>query len=207
LNGGQRSALKMIVIPRLDKNDATGTDIASSSGGMKLKEVAFLLGMVGAGFGEVHTDLQTVRTVDLNRYMGKWYEIARYPNRFEKKCVSDITAEYTLRADGKVLVVNSCRKMDGNWNVSRGTAKVVDKQTNAKLKVTFFWPFYGDYWVIDLDPDYRFAVVSDPARKYLWILSRTPQMDRLTYERIRARIREKGFDPARLIQPAQSAGR
>lgn len=115
--------------------------------------------------------LRTVSSVDLSRYSGTWYEIARYPNRFQRDCQSDTTAEYTIRKDGKV-------------KTARGTAKVADKATNAKLKVTFFWPFYGDYWIIGLSPDYRYAIVGEPNRKYLWILSRTPDMDATTYKEL-----------------------
>ncbi len=148
--------------------------------------------------------LSTVGHVDLAKYVGKWYEIARYPNTFEKKCASDVTAEYILRDDGKITVKNSCRKDNGKMTVSEGTAKIVDASTNAKLKVTFFWPFYGDYWIVDLAPDYSYAVVSEPDRKYLWVLSRTPQMSTQTYDRVLGRLTELGFDPAKLIKPPQS---
>lgn len=146
--------------------------------------------------------LRTVSSVDLKRYAGRWYEIARYPNRFERRCASDITAEYFLRDDGKIRVVNSCLESGGRRRESIGSAKAVDS-TNAKLKVTFFWPFSGDYWIIDLDQDYRYAVVSEPKRKYLWILSRTSQMNRAQWSPILERLRELGFDPARLIMPKQ----
>ncbi len=149
--------------------------------------------------------LVTVRQVDLNRYAGTWYEIARYPNRFQKKCDSDTKAMYLLRGDGTVGVVNSCRKSDGTITSNKGTAKVVDAATNAKLKVTFFWPFSGNYWILDLAPDYSYAVVGEPSRKYLWILSRTPQMDDATYRAITERIRFLGYDPSRLIRTKQSA--
>lgn len=148
--------------------------------------------------------LRTVDSVDLSRYTGTWYEIARYPNRFQRDCQSDTTAEYTLRKDGKVQVVNSCRQKDGKIKTARGTAKIADKTTNAKLRVTFFWPFYGDYWVIGLDSDYRYAIVGEPKRKYLWILSRTPEMDGTTYEKIVEQIRAASYDPEKLIKTRQS---
>ncbi len=173
---------------------------------MKLKHIAVLLGAVSAAFADSASELKTVPSVDLNRYVGKWYEIARYPNRFEKECTADVTAQYTLRPDGKIEVVNSCRKADGTMKSSKGSAKVADKKTNAKLKVTFFWPFYGKYWIIELDPEYRYAVVSEPGRDYLWILSRTPKLDPAVYDAITARLRQNGFDPSRLIQPIQNAG-
>ncbi len=157
-----------------------------------------------AGDSGTRPPLRTVDGVDLNRYSGTWYEIARYPNRFQRACQSDTTAEYTVRKDGKVQVVNSCRQKDGKTKTARGTAKVADKRTNAKLRVTFFWPFYGDYWVIGLSPDYRFAIVGEPKRKYLWILSRTPEMDGATYKGVLEHIRSAGYDPDKLINTRQS---
>ena len=129
-------------------------------------------------------ELEVVQSVDLTRYIGRWYEIARLPNRFEKKCADSVTATYTLRSDGKVEVVNRCRKENGKYTTATGKAKVVDKKTNAKLKVTFFWPFYGDYWILDLGPNYEYAVVGSPDRDYLWILSRTPQLDEQLVQRL-----------------------
>ena len=140
--------------------------------------------------------LTTVPYVDIERYMGKWYEIASFPQRFQKNCTAS-TADYSLRSDGKVSVVNSCRDKipSGPERVARGTARVVDKETNAKLKVTFFWPFSGDYWVIDLADDYSYAVVGHPSRTYLWILSRTPTMNEELYQSILLRlVNEKEYD-------------
>ncbi len=171
---------------------------------MRLSRLAFFVGLVSASFADAQPPLQTVPHVDLPRYVGKWYEVARYPNRFEKDCVSDVTAQYTLLPDGKIEVLNSCRKADGKLKSSKGKAKVVDSQTNAKLKVTFFWPFYGDYWIIALDPDYRYAVISEPKRKYLWILSRTPQLAPELRTRAVEAIKAQGLDPSRLIEPRQS---
>jgi apolipoprotein D and lipocalin family protein len=164
--------------------------------------------MVSAGSAAAESTtrqpLRTVDSVDLSRYSGTWYEIARYPNRFQRDCQSDTTAEYTLRKDGKVQVLNSCRQKDGKTKTARGTAKVADKTTNAKLRVTFFWPFYGDYWVIGLSPDYRYAIVGEPKRKYLWILSRTPEMDEGTYKEALEQIRAAGYDPDKLLKTRQS---
>ena len=148
--------------------------------------------------------LTAVDRVDLRRYSGTWYEIARYANRFQRDCQSNTTAEYTLRKDGKVQVVNSCRQKDGKTKTARGTAKVADKTSNAKLKVTFFWPFYGDYWVIGLSPDYRYAIVGEPKRKYLWILSRTLEMDEGTYKEALERVRTTGYDPDKLLKTPHS---
>lgn len=171
---------------------------------MRLSRLAFFLGLLSAAFADAQSPLQTVSHVDLNRYAGRWYEVARYPNRFEKDCASDVTAQYTLLSDGKVEVLNSCRQSNGKMKSSKGKAKVVDQQTNAKLKVTFFWPFYGDYWIIALDPDYRYAVVSEPKRKYLWILSRTPHLAPELRARALEAIKAQGLDPSKLIEPPQS---
>ena len=148
-------------------------------------------------------DLEVVSSVDLSRYVGQWYEIARLPNRFEKKCADSVTATYTLRPDGKVDVVNRCRKANGEYTTAKGKAKIVDKKTNAKLKVTFFWPFYGDYWILDLGPDYEYAVVGAPNRDYLWILSRTPRIDEQLYQRLVAKMASRGFETERMIRTSQ----
>lgn len=139
--------------------------------------------------------LQTVPHLDLNRYLGDWFEIATIPQSFQKECTAT-RAKYSLRSDGEVDVVNSCRLRSPNGPEKKihGRARVADKQTNAKLKVSFFWPFWSDYWVIDLGKDYEYAVVSGPTRKYLWILSRTPEMDPEVYEGILQRLRAQGFD-------------
>lgn len=152
----------------------------------------------------VGSDLQVVDDVDLARYAGMWYEIARYAASFEQDCVGS-TADYTLRPDGRIEVVNRCRHctMDGPVRKFRATARVVDPQTNAKLKVGYFWPLEGDYWIIDLDRDYQWAVVGEPNRKYLWILARTPQLDHATYQSILAGLPAKGYDPDRLIRTEQ----
>ncbi len=149
--------------------------------------------------------LRTVEHVDLSRYVGKWYEIARYPNRFQRNCQSDTSATYTLRKDGKVQVVNTCLEKNGKMKTARGTAHIADKQTNAKLRVTFFWPFYGDYWVVGLDPEYRYAIVGEPQRKYLWILSRTPEMTGDMYRQALEQVQALGYDPARLLKTKHTA--
>lgn len=137
--------------------------------------------------------------------MGQWYEIARLPNRFEKKCADSVTATYTLRPDGKIKVVNRCRKATGEFTTANGKAKIVDQETNAKLKVTFFWPFYGHYWILDLGPNYEYAVVGDPSRNYLWILSRTPQIDEALYQQLLAKMAARGFQTGRMIRTTQPA--
>lgn len=149
--------------------------------------------------------LPTVPHLDLSRYTGRWYEIARYPNRFEKQCDRDTTAEYAVRPDGKISVVNTCTRADGTADQARGWAKVADADSNARLKVTFFWPFFGDYWVLELGDNYEYAVVGEPGRKYLWILSRTPHMDEVTYAAITRRLSARGYDPTRLLRVKQTA--
>ncbi len=156
--------------------------------------------------GAPERPLQVVPAVDLARYSGKWYEIARLPNRFQRKCVSDTSATYTLRADGRITVVNECRTADGRITSVKGTARVSSKAgPNTKLKVTFFWPFSGDYWIIDLDSEYRWAVVGEPGRKYLWILARDRQIDDALFNKIVGRIKAQGYDAAGLIKTAHRA--
>jgi apolipoprotein D and lipocalin family protein len=167
--------------------------------------LGMLLPLVLMSSTERRTPLQVVPSVDLPRYAGSWYEIARLPNRFQRDCASDTTATYTLRADGKLTVLNTCRTSDGRTKSAKGTARVADnKGPKTKLKVTFFWPFSGNYWIIDLDPDYRWAVVGEPDRKYLWILSRTPRMDGTLYEQILERAKQQGYDLTRLLKTTHS---
>jgi apolipoprotein D and lipocalin family protein len=149
-------------------------------------------------------DLKTVEYVDVNRYMGTWYEVSKYPQKFEKGLVG-VTATYRLLKNGKVEVLNSGFKdtFEGKIKIAKGKAHIVDKNTNAKLKVTFFWPFYGDYWIIDLGKDYEFAVVGGPNRKYLWILSRTHAMNPEIYNQIIERLKAKGYDISKLEIVAQ----
>ena len=133
--------------------------------------------------------LVAVAEVDLQRYAGTWYEIASYPQRFQKGC-HGTTATYTLNADGTIAVLNACNKdaPDGPKVSAEGRARVPDPTKPGQLEVSFFGPFWGDYWVIDLDNDYRYAVVGQPSRDYLWILSRTPQIDAAVYEQILDRL-------------------
>jgi apolipoprotein D and lipocalin family protein len=143
--------------------------------------------------------LQTVAHVDLARYVGTWYEIASFPQSFQRGCVAT-TATYTIRADGDIDVLNRCRKdaLDGKEKSALGRARVVDRATNAKLEVSFFRPFWGDYWIVDLGTDYDYAVVGHPGRDYLWILGRAPTMPETTYEGILARLKAQGYDTSRL---------
>jgi apolipoprotein D and lipocalin family protein len=137
--------------------------------------------------------------------MGRWFEIASYPQRFQKGCHCT-TAQYTLSEKGYVIVENRCNRnsIQGRESYIKGKAFVQKNSGNAKLKVQFFWPFRAKYWIIDLADDYSFAVVSHPNKKYLWILSRTPKMDEQVFEKIIDRLRTKGFDLSKLqftVQP------
>jgi lipocalin/uncharacterized protein YbjT (DUF2867 family)/ligand-binding SRPBCC domain-containing protein len=157
--------------------------------------------------------VQTVPFVDLNRYAGDWFEIARFQNRFQRQCVGDVRASYTRRSDGRIDVVNRCRTADGQTE-ARGVARLVDEQTRAKLKVRFApawlsWlpPVWGDYWIIGLASDYSWAVVGDPGREYLWILARTPRLSAELMAAARTAAQENGFDIGRLVQTPQETRR
>lgn len=149
--------------------------------------------------------LKPVPDLDLDRYAGVWHEIARLPNRFEDQCVSDITATYTPREDGRIRVVNACKEDDGRIDAVEGEARQAG-DLPSRLEVRFapkwlsFLPFvWADYWVIALDDDYRWALVGEPDRKYLWILSREQQLDAETFEAIKERARGLGYDLADLL--------
>lgn len=143
--------------------------------------------------------LQTVPHVDLKKYAGKWYEIASFPQRFQKGCFGT-SVEYTLTDKDYIIVENRCNKdsIDGKLTKIKGKAFVVENTGNAKLNVQFFWPFKGKYWIIDVSDDYSYAVVGHPNRKYLWILSRSPTMKDTTYQKIIFKIKEKGFDISKI---------
>ena len=157
-----------------------------------------------AGSMKQSPPLQVVSHVDLNRYLGTWYEIARIPHRFQEGCFAS-RATYTLLEDGKIGVLNQCYKgsLQGELSSAKGKAWVVDKETNAKLKVSFFWPFTGDYWIIDLGENYEYAVVGHPSRTYLWILSRTPEMDEALYNRLLDKLQKQSYDTNKLIKSPQ----
>jgi apolipoprotein D and lipocalin family protein len=141
--------------------------------------------------------VQSVPGVDLGRYVGRWYEIAAFPMYFQRKCIGDTTAEYALRPDGDITVVNRCRTADG-FDEAVGKAWAVEGSRNSRLKVSFFWPFRADYWVVGLDDDYRWAVVGNPNRKYLWILARTPALPADQLERALQAAGSQGFDLTQL---------
>jgi apolipoprotein D and lipocalin family protein len=149
--------------------------------------------------------LATIQALDVPRYMGRWYEVAKYPNRFQAKCVGDTSADYSLLSDGSLRVVNRCRQANGEMDEAVGTARQVGGPTSPKLEVRFapWWlgwlpAVWGNYWVIDLDPDYRLAAVSEPRREYLWVLSRTPAVEPAAYQALLGRLRAQGFDLEKL---------
>jgi apolipoprotein D and lipocalin family protein len=148
---------------------------------------------------------QPVSSVDLKRYAGVWYEIAKIPNRFQKKCSQNTTAQYSLRTDGRIDVINRCVTKKGRTIEAIGIAKVVDTSTNSKLKVSFvrflgIQLFWGDYWIIGLDSDYKYAIVGHPKRKYGWILSRNRKLKEKEWQEVHVILKEQGYDPNRFIQ-------
>ena len=149
-------------------------------------------------------DTTTEKDVDIGRYLGKWYEIARFPNSFEKGLVG-VTAEYSYRKDGKIRVVNSGYKdsLDGKRSRIEGKAKIPDKDEPGKLKVSFFLFFYSDYYILELDEDYRWALVGSSSPTYLWILSRTPLIDEETVQTILNMAKERGYELSDLIRVEQ----
>jgi apolipoprotein D and lipocalin family protein len=162
--------------------------------------------------GRSQDAVRTVEAVDLDRYLGDWFEIARYPNSFQRDCASDVRASYSRRPDGRIDVVNRCRARDGAVDEAKGVARVVNQHTNAQLKVRFapaflsFLPFvWGDYWILGLGESYSWAVVGSPDRKYLWILARDPALGAERYEEALSIARSNGFDTGRLVRTDQRA--
>ena len=149
-------------------------------------------------------DKTTVKELDLERYMGKWYEIARFPHSFEKNLVG-VTATYSIRENGKIRVLNEGYKKNlaGKLKQAEGKAKVPDENEPGKLKVAFFWNFYADYYVLELDEDYQYAMIGSKSDNYFWILSRSPQMDPATYERLLDNARKRGYNLEKLIKVPQ----
>jgi apolipoprotein D and lipocalin family protein len=153
---------------------------------------------------------KTVATLDVDRYVGKWYEIARFPNSYQRRCVRNVTAEYVKRTDGKISVINRCNKVDGAVEEVTGIARVMGAVGSSKLEVLFApewlsWVSlaWADYWVLDLAPDYSVAVIGEPTRESLWILSRTPQLPAATYEELVNRVTAQGYDTSRLVKTTQ----
>jgi apolipoprotein D and lipocalin family protein len=161
--------------------------------------------------GAPSAPVRALEAVDLRRYVGDWFEIARFPNRFQQRCAGAVRATYALRPDGRIDVINRCRTADGRVTEARGVARVVDPHTSAKLKVRFapaalsFLPLvWGDYWIVGLADDYSWAVVGAPNRAYLWILSRTTTLDPDQMASALAAAQANGFDVTRLTTTSHS---
>lgn len=158
------------------------------------------------------SSVKTITSLDVPRYMGTWYEIAKFPNWFQKKCVSNTQAVYSIRSDGNLKVLNSCRTADGEITEAEGTARQIGAKDSPKLEVrfapawlSFLAMVWGDYWVIDLDPQYQLAAISDPRREYLWVLSRTPQLDKKIYDALLQRLQSQQFDIRKLELTSQTS--
>ncbi|WP_224788781.1 lipocalin family protein [Pandoraea terrae] len=167
----------------------------------------------GAGQEPVASRVRPVQALDVSRYQGTWYEIARYPNFFERKCVGDVTATYEPQADGTLRVLNRCRKEDGTEDIAVGIGRPdVKGGSTARFKVTFVpkwlewvpW-LYANYWIVVLDDDYHYAAIGEPSREYLWVLSRTPKLDDNTLYQIHAKLRKQGYDTDKLVLTPQKA--
>lgn len=167
---------------------------------MKTFILTSLLVGLGAVASAQQIDYTTITAFDLNRYLGKWYEIARYDHAFERGLVGT-TAEYTLRDDGKIKVLNSgyLNGLNGSYQESVGKAKPNKNGEPGQLRVSFFGPFYGDYYILDLAPDYSYSVVGSSSPKYLWILSRTPQLSAEVQSKILHNLQKRGYDTTKLI--------
>ncbi len=149
-------------------------------------------------------DVHTVPSVDLHRYAGTWYEIGSFPQFFLRKCISDTSSDLRLKDDGSVAVTNGCMTEHG-WDIAHGHGRIVKDTGNAQIKVTFFWVFTGNYWIIGLDPDYRWAVIGDPTRKYLWIISRSKTLSATDLEKARQAAIAQGYDLSKLNYTKQSS--
>ena len=152
-------------------------------------------------------DKTVVKELEIEKYLGTWYEIARYDHRFERNLVG-VSATYSFRPDGKIKVVNAGYKgsLDGPRSEAIGKAKIPDPQVPSKLKVSFFWFFYGDYWVLELEENYQWALVGSDKDNYLWILSRTPQMEDDLYQKLLNKLYSRGYDVKKLIKIPQKPG-
>ncbi|MEP6557077.1 MAG: lipocalin family protein [Burkholderiales bacterium] len=159
--------------------------------------------LLGACASQPQATLPTVASVDLAGYMGNWYEIARLPNRFQRDCVADTQASYTLEGDS-VAVVNRCRDKNGKIERAEGVAHVVEGSSNAKLRVSFFRPFYGDYWILAFGPARQWVLVGEPGRDNAWVLARSPQLPPPQLDAALSRAAELGFDRAAFLRTPQT---
>lgn len=183
---------------------------------MFAKAIATVLGLLAFATALFPTSaaaaapVQAIATLDVPRYMGQWYEIAKFPNRFQKKCVANTVAQYTLLTSGRVRVTNRCRMTSGEMDEAIGVARQVGPKNSPKLKVRFApeWlsfldAVWGDYWVLDLDPAYQLVAVGEPSREYLWVLSRTPTVPATEYQALLRRLDAQGFEVRNLVLSPQ----
>lgn len=172
-----------------------------------------LLTLAAAAFGQQAkpAELEAVKTFDLGKYAGTWYEIAAFPNKFQKSCVGNITVKYVLKGEGAFDAVNQCVEKDGRTKEAKGSGKLTDTTGGAKMKIrfapgifSFLSTVWENYWLIDLGPEYDYAVIGEPKRRYLWVLSRDPEMSDALYQQILRRVEEKGYNPAMLVKTPQN---
>ncbi len=164
-----------------------------------MKKLLYFLALILSYSTISAQEIKTVENVNLSKYVGLWYEVAKIPNRFQKQCVKGTTAQYKLLPDGNIEVINSCLTKDGEKDVAEGVARIVDKKSNSKLEVSFvsifgLRLFWGDYWIIDIGDNYDYAVVATPSRKYGWILSRTPKLDKEKLDQAFHSLQSVGYD-------------
>lgn len=178
---------------------------------MRIAALAALLLCASTAFAQ-QQPLEVVPQLDIQKYAGRWYEVARFPNRFQNKCVGDVTAEYTPQPDGRIAVVNRCRTRDGEMDDAEGVARPLKDGPAAALEVRFAPSFlsflpnvWGDYQVLALDDAYTYSLVGTPDRKYLWVLSRTPSLDEGTYKKLIEVAAGQGFDTNKLVKTQQGA--
>lgn len=163
-------------------------------------------------FANNYHNIETAPYVDLNQYIGSWYEVASIPQSFQKQCVKNTKAEYSFGSKERINVINSCVEADGEISVANGRAIIKDKKSNSKLKVTFvklgiwIFPFGGNYWILDVAPDYRYALIGDPSLKYAWILSRTPDFSVSDFDYAETKFKSLGYDTCAILTSVQTGG-
>lgn len=179
---------------------------------LKLSAVCFLLLGCSSFAKDSRPAVQTATFVELNKYLGKWYEVASIPQSFQKQCVANTTAEYSMLEKGMIKVFNSCETSQGSRDSAEGRAKIVDNNTNSKLKVTFvkigdwIFAFGGNYWILDVDNGYNIALIGDPSRNYAWILSRTPELSAAQWVEAEKTYKAQGYDTCKILTSIQSSG-
>ena len=174
----------------------------------KIVLAVFAIGVASAAFANVPTQ----NFVDLKKYLGKWYEVSAIPQSFQAQCVKNTTAEYSSAEKGLIKVINSCDTESGERSVAEGRARVEDRKSNSKLKVTFvnffdwIFDFGGNYWIIETSPTYSYSIVGDPTKKYAWILSRTPKMETSDLQKIERKLKSLGYDTCLIKTSIQTNG-